>query len=129
MLKSPLFFALSLLIIIVNNLLFGRYEQSYVHGLQIVLGILLCFHFAWSMLNITAGYFPKQYEIPLFIAFIVVARSTESIIRKSLILYSPEFYQEFKLYIFALAILIFFVTVYFLQNKIRAKTDKTVLSK
>ena len=100
------------------------HEQSFVHGLQIVLGISLCFHFTWSMLNITAGYFPKQYEIPLFIAFIVVARSTESIIRKSLIQYYPEFYQEYKLYIFALAIIVFLVVIYFLQRVIGQKHIK-----
>jgi hypothetical protein len=124
MLKSPLFFVLSLILVVANNLLFSMHEQSFVCGLQTILGVLLCFHFTWSMLNITAGHFPKKYEIPLFIAFIIVARSTESIIRKSLILYSPEFYQEYKLYIFALAILLFLAVVYCLQRVIGQKRIK-----
>ena len=100
------------------------HKQSFVHGMQIVFGVLLCFHFTWSMLNITSSYFPKKYEIPLFIAFIVVARSTESIIRKSLIHYFPEFYQEYKLYIFALAISVFLIVIYFIQRIIGQKGIK-----
>jgi hypothetical protein len=119
MMKSPLFFVLSLILVIANNLLFSMHEQSFVHGLQTILGIFLCIYFTWGMLNVTVGYFPKKYEIPLFIAFIVVARSTESIIRKFLIHYFPEFYQEYKLYIFALSILIFLSVVYFLQKSIK----------
>ena len=119
MLKSPLIFVLSLILVIVNNLMFSMHEQSFMHGLQTILGVSLCIHFTWGMLNVTAGYFPEKYEIPLFIAFIVVARSTESIIRKSLIHYFPEFYQEYKLYIFALSILVFLTVVYFLQKSIR----------
>lgn len=119
MLKSPLYFVLSLLLIVVNNLLFSMHESAIMHCIQVIGGILLCFHFTWSMLNITSSYFPKKYEIPLFITFIVVARSTESIIRKSLIHYFPEFYQEYKLYIFALSIFVFLTVVYFLQKSIK----------
>lgn len=74
------------------------------------------------MINISADFFPKKYEIALFIVFIFMARLTESIIRKYLMLYFAEFYQNYKLYIFALAIVIFLVVVYFLQ-KSRVKRD------
>lgn len=124
MTKLPLFFVLSLLLIVANNLFFGMHELTFVHGFQVVLEILLFLYFTWSMFTIKVDYFPKKYEIPLFIAFIFAARSTESIVRKLLIRYSPEFYQAYKLYIFAFSIILFLVIVYFLQKSIGKKHVK-----
>ncbi len=100
------------------------HEGAIIHCIQVIVGILLCFHFTCSILNTTAD-FPKQYEIPLFIGFIVVARSTESIIRKSLINYYPDFYQDYKLYIFAIVLAIFLVVVYFLQKSIKSSNESS----
>lgn len=73
------------------------------------------------MLNISRDYFPKKYEIPLFISFIIAARSTESIVRKALIAYYPNFYEEYKLYIFGFSLLVVLLIVYYVNRHNKRK--------
>ena len=115
--RSTWIVVLSFLIIITNNLFFNLHDLQGLHSFQVVLAIILLLIFTNKLWHFTHDFFPKKFEIPLFIAFIIVGRSTESIVRKALIKYAPVFYDEYKLYIFAVSIIIFLILVYLTKKK------------
>lgn len=120
MLKSSLLFFIALVIIISNNAFFNIFETSLLHIIQVIGGVFMFFYFVISMINVTSDYFPKKYDILLFISFIFAARSTESLVRKYLVLYYPTFYDAYKLYIFGFSIVILLMIVYFVNKKKKA---------
>ncbi|MBL1408669.1 hypothetical protein [Sphingobacterium faecale] len=117
--KIDYFFIAGVLLIIVNNLLFGIHQVTMLHGFQLFVSLLLLLFCIRKMMQFTFDKLPKKYEIPLVIAFILMARNTESIVRKGLIAYYPDFYQANKLYIFIVAVVLFFAVTFIFYQRVR----------
>lgn len=119
--KSALFLIITLLVIITNNMMFTMHEYTLVHVLQICIGVVLLVLFTWSMTLLSSNYLPKKYEMGFLFGFIFAARSTESILRKYLVAYHAAFYEAYKLYLFAGAVVLLLLGLYYMRQIVKSK--------